>query len=49
MIERHMEKDKLTVSTLGFGRTLLSASYNIFRTSVLTSMYKPRAPALTAV
>ena len=44
-----MEIDKLTGSTLGFGETLLSASYNIFLTSVLTSMYNPRAPALTAV
>ena len=44
-----MEKDKLTCSTLGFGRTLLSASRNIFLTSVLTSMYSPSAPALTVV
>ena len=44
-----MEKDKLTGSTLGFGKTLLSVSYNIFLTSILTSMYNPRAPALTAV
>ena len=49
MIVRYMEIDKLTGSTLGFGKTLLSASYNIFLTSVLTSMYSPRAPALTAV
>ena len=49
IIVRYMEIDKLTVSTLGFGKTLLSASYNIFLTSVLTSMYSPRAPALTAV
>ena len=49
MIVRFMEIDKLTGSTLGFGMTLLSASYNIFLTSVLTSMYNPRAPALTAV
>ena len=49
MIVRYMEKDKLTGSTLGFGKTLLSASYNIFLTSVLTSMYNPRVPALTAV
>ena len=46
---RYMEIDELTGSTLGFGKTLLSASYNIFLTSVLTSMYSPRAPALTAV
>ena len=49
MIVRYMEIDKLTGSTLGFGKTSLSASYNIFLTSVLTSMYSPRAPALTAV
>ena len=49
MIMRYMEIDKLTGSTPGFGKTLLSASYNIFLTSVLTSMYSPRAPALTAV
>ena len=49
MIVRYMEINKLTGSTLGFGKTLLSASYNIFLTSVLTSMYSPRAPALTAV
>ena len=49
MIVRYMEIDKLTGSTLGFGKTLLSASYNIFLTSVLTSMYSPHAPALTAV
>ena len=49
MIVRYIKIDKLTGSTLGFGKTLLSASYNIFLTSVLTSMYSPRAPALTAV
>ena len=49
MIVRYMEIDNLTGSTLGFGKTLLSASYNIILTSVLTFMYNPRAPALTAV
>ena len=49
MIVRYMEIDKLTGSTLGFGNTLLSASYNFLLTSVLTSMYSPCAPALTAV
>ena len=49
MIVRYMEIDKITGSTLGFGKTLLSSSYNLFLTSVLTSMYNPRAPALTAV
>ena len=49
IIVHYMAKDKLTGSNLGFGKTLLSASYNFFLTSVLTSMYSPRAPALTAV
>ena len=49
MIMRYMEKDKITGSTLGFDKTLLSASYIVFLTTVLTSMYNPRAPAVTAV
>ena len=49
MIVRYMEIVKITGSTLGFGKTLLGASYNIFLTSVLTSMYSPRAPAITAL
>ena len=49
MIVRYMELDKLTGSTLGFGETLLSASYDIFLKNVFTSMYNPLAPALTAV
>ena len=49
MIARYMEIDKLFGSTLGFGKALLSALYNIFLISVLTSMYSPRAPAPTAV
>ena len=49
MIVRYMEINKITGSTLGFGKTLLSASYNIFLTNVLTSMYNPCAPALIAV
>ena len=36
IIVRYMEIDKLPGSTLGFGKTLLSASYNIFLTTVLT-------------
>ena len=36
-------------ASLGFGKTLLSASYNNFLMSVMTSMYDPRAPTLTAV
>ena len=49
MIVRYMEIDKITGSTLGFGKTLLSASYTIFLTSVLTSLYSPRAAAITTV
>ena len=49
MVVRYMKIDKITGSTLGFSKTLLSASYNNFLTSVLTSLYNPRAPALTAV
>ena len=49
MIVCYMEIDKLTGSTLGFDKTLWIASYNIFLTSVLTSMYNSWAPALTAV
>ena len=43
MIIRHMEINRITTSSLGFGKTLLSASYNIFLTSVMTSMYNPQA------
>ena len=46
---RHLEITKMTGASLGFGKTLLSASYNIFLMSVLTSMYDPRAPTLAAV
>ena len=49
MIIRHLEITKMTGSSLGFGKTPLSASYNIFLMSVLTSMYDPRAPTLAAV
>ena len=49
MVIRHLEISKMTGASLGFGRTLLSASYNFFLTSVLTSMYDPRVPPLAAV
>ena len=39
----------MTGASLGFGKTLLSASYKIFLKSVLTSMYDPRVPELAAV
>ena len=49
MLKRHLEISKMTDASLGFGKTLVSASYNIFLMSVLTSMYDPRAPTLAAV
>ena len=49
MVIRHSEITKMTGATLGFGNTLLNASYNIFLLSVLTSMYDPRGPTLAAV
>ena len=49
MVIRHLETSKMTGASLGFGKTLLSASYNFFLLSVLTSMYDPRAPTLAAV
>ena len=49
MVIRHLEITKMTGASLGFGKTLLRASYNIFLMSVLNSMYDPRAPTLAAV
>ena len=49
MVIRHLEIPRKTGASLGFGKTLLNASYNIFLMSVLTSMYDPRAPTLAAV
>ena len=49
MVIRHLEITKMTGASLGFGKTLLSASYDILLMSVLTFMYDPRAPALAAV
>ena len=46
MILRHMEINRLTGASLGFGKTLLNASYNLFLTSVLTSLFNPQAPLL---
>ena len=39
----------MTGVSLEFGKTLLSASYNVFLMSVLTSLYDPRALTLAAV
>ena len=49
MVLRHLEITKKTGAPLGFAKTLLSAKYNIFSMSVLTSMYDPRALMLAAV
>ena len=46
VIKRHMEINRLTGVSLGFGKTLLSASYISFLTSVMTSMYNPQASRL---
>ena len=49
MTLRHMGINRLTVASLGFGKTLLSASYNLFLTSILTPMFNPQAPLLQAL
>ena len=49
MIIRHLVITKTTGALLGFGKTLLSASYSFSLMSVLTSMYDPREPHLAAV
>ena len=49
MVIRHMEINKLTGASLGFRKTLLSASYDIFMTSVLTSVFDPHAPSPAAI
>ena len=48
MIIRHMETNRMTGASLGFGKTLLSASYKFFLTSVMTSMYNPQASGLAS-
>ena len=49
MILRYMEINRLTGASLGFGKTLPSASYNLFLTSILTSVFNPQAPLLHAL
>ena len=44
-----MEINRLTGASLGFGKTLLSASFNLFLTSILTSVFNPQAPLLQAL
>ena len=46
MIIRHIEFNRMTGASLRFGKTILSASYNFFLTSVMTSMYNPQASGL---
>ena len=48
MIIRHMEINRMTGASLGFGKTLLSVSYNIFLTSVMTSIYNPQTNGLAS-
>ena len=49
MILRHLEINRLTGASLGFGQTLLSASYNSTLTSILTSLFNAQAPFLQAL
>ena len=49
MVIPQLEITKMTGATLGFGKTLLSASHNIFLMSVLTSLYDPLAPTHATV
>ena len=49
MVLRQMEINRLTGSSPGFGKTLLSASYNLFLTSISTSKFNPQAPFLQAL
>ena len=49
MVKRHMENNKLTSASIGFGKILLSASYNILMTSLLTSVFDPEEPTLAVI
>ena len=49
MVIRHLEITEMTGTSLGFGKTLLRASYNIVLMSALTSIYHLRAPTLAAL
>ena len=44
-----MDFNRISCASLGFGKTLLSASYNLFLTSILTSVFNPQAPLLQAL
>ena len=49
MILRHKENNRLKGASLGFCRSLLSATYNLFLTSILTSVFNPQVPILQAL
>ena len=49
MILRRMEINRVTGASLGFGKTHLSASYNLFLTSILTSVFNSQALLLHAL
>ena len=49
IVIHHLEITKMIGALLGFDKSLLSAPYNNFLKSALTSMYDPRAPTLTEV
>ena len=49
MVMRQVQIFKRTGASIGFGKTLLSASYNVFLMSVLTSVNDPRARPPAAV
>ena len=49
IVLRHMEVHRPTGTSLGFGGTLLGASYSLFLTSILTPVFNPQAPLLQAL
>ena len=49
MILIHMECHRLTGASLGFGKTFPSASYNLFLTSFLTSVFILQTPLMQAL
>ena len=44
-----MEINRLTGASLRIGKALLSVSYNLFLSSILTSVFNPQAPLLQAL
>ena len=49
MVLGHIQINRLTGASLGFGKTLLSASYSLILTSIVTSVFNPQAPLLRAL